>query len=75
VALSWLNLPCALKAPIGIGKRTSGDPGQSAARRGPQQGPSAWGPAPILASEHDRCGGMPSAAPERRDGLRCRLPG
>ena len=25
VALSWLTLPCALKAAIGIGKRTLGD--------------------------------------------------
>ena len=26
MALSWLNLPCALKAAIGIAKRTLGDP-------------------------------------------------
>jgi hypothetical protein len=25
MALSWLNLPCALKAAIGVGKRTLGD--------------------------------------------------
>ena len=29
MALSWLNLPCALKAAIGIGKRTLGDPRQA----------------------------------------------
>ena len=34
MALSWPNLPCALKAAIGIGKRTSGDPRQSAAPSG-----------------------------------------
>src|SRR6516165_1125732 len=38
LALRWLNLSCALKAAIGIGKRTLGDLG--------------LGPAPILASEH-----------------------
>jgi hypothetical protein len=38
MALSWLNLPCALKAAIGTGKRTLGDPHQSAAPQGPQQG-------------------------------------
>ena len=37
MALSWPNLLCALKAAIGIGKRTSGHPGQSAAPQGPQQ--------------------------------------
>jgi hypothetical protein len=26
MALSWLNLPCALKAAIGDGKQTLGDP-------------------------------------------------
>src|SRR6516165_1007633 len=38
LALSWPNLPCALKAAIGYGKRTLGDPGQSDPPRGPQQG-------------------------------------
>ena len=38
MALSWLNLTCALKAGIGIGNRTLGSPRQSAARRGPRQG-------------------------------------
>ena len=33
LALSWRNLPCALKAAIGIGKRTLGDPA-SLARAG-----------------------------------------
>ena len=41
MALSWLNLPCALKAAIGNGKRTLSDPRQSGARRGPRQGPAA----------------------------------
>jgi hypothetical protein len=41
VALSWLNLPQALKAAFGYGKRTLGDPGQSDPPRGPQQGPAA----------------------------------
>ena len=41
MALSWRNLPCALKAAIGIGKRTLGDPRQFAAPQGPQQGPFA----------------------------------
>ena len=40
MALSWRNLPCALKTAIGYGKRTLGDPRQSAAPQGPQQGPS-----------------------------------
>jgi hypothetical protein len=35
MALSWRNLPCALKAAVGIGKA---DIGQSAAPQGPQQG-------------------------------------
>jgi hypothetical protein len=35
MALSWPNLPCALRAAIGIGKRTSGNPRQSAAQQGP----------------------------------------
>jgi hypothetical protein len=39
LALRWHNLPCALKAAIGNGKRTSGNPRQSAAPQGPQQGP------------------------------------
>jgi len=34
LALSWLYLPCALKAAIGNGKRTLGDPSQSAAPQG-----------------------------------------
>ena len=34
LALNWPHLPCALKAAIGIGKRTSGGPRQSAAPRG-----------------------------------------
>jgi hypothetical protein len=38
MALSWLNLPCALKAGIGIGKRTLGDPRQSAAPQGRSKG-------------------------------------
>ena len=38
MALSWRNLPCALKAAIPYGKRTLGDPGQSDPPRGPQQG-------------------------------------
>jgi hypothetical protein len=37
MALSWPNLPCALKAAIGFGKRTLGHPRQSAAPQGPQQ--------------------------------------
>ena len=40
LALSWLYLPCALKAAIGKGKRTLGNPRQSAAHTGPQQGPA-----------------------------------
>ena len=36
MALSWPNPPCALKAAIGIGKRTLGDPRQYAAPQGPQ---------------------------------------
>ena len=38
MALRWLNLPCAVKAAIGYGKRTLGDSGQSDPPRGPQQG-------------------------------------
>src|SRR5262249_7684053 len=38
MALSWRNLPCALKVAIGIGKRTLGHPA-SLPRQGPQQGP------------------------------------
>jgi hypothetical protein len=34
LTLSWLNPPCPLKAAIGYGKRTLGDPRQSVARRG-----------------------------------------
>ena len=44
MALSWRNLPCALKAAIGIGKRTLGALASSAAPQGLQQGPRpiAW---------------------------------
>ena len=43
MALSWPNLPCALKAAIGIGKRTLGNPRQRAAPRGgPHQGPRPY---------------------------------
>ena len=38
MALSWPNLPCALKAAIGIGKQTLGHPTKSGAPQGPQQG-------------------------------------
>ena len=38
MALSWPNLPCALKAAIGIGKRTLDPSHQSAAPQGAQQG-------------------------------------
>jgi hypothetical protein len=41
MALRWHNLPCALKAAIGYGKRTLGDPGQSDPPGRPQQGPAA----------------------------------
>jgi hypothetical protein len=34
MALSWLNLPCALKAAIDIGGRTLGNPRQCAAPQG-----------------------------------------
>jgi hypothetical protein len=37
LALSWPNLPCALKTAIGFGKRTLGHHRQSAAPQGPQQ--------------------------------------
>ena len=40
LALSWPNLPCALKAAIGNGKQTLGDLRQSDAPQGPQQGGS-----------------------------------
>ena len=39
MALSWPNLPFALKAAIGVGKRTLGDRRQSGAPQGPRQGP------------------------------------
>ena len=38
MALRWHNLPCALKAAIGYGKRTLGDPGSLPRHRGAQQG-------------------------------------
>jgi hypothetical protein len=37
LALSWRNLPCALKPAIGSRKRTLGNPRQSVAPHGPQQ--------------------------------------
>jgi hypothetical protein len=48
MALSWPNLPCALKAAIGYGKRTLGALRQFAAPQGPQQGlrPYRAAPAP-----------------------------
>ena len=46
MALRWHNLPCALKAAIGIGKRTLGDPGQSAVRRRAASRPSVGGWSP-----------------------------
>jgi hypothetical protein len=39
LALSWLNLPCVLKAAIDSGKRTLGNPRQSGAPQGPHQCP------------------------------------
>jgi hypothetical protein len=44
MALSWLNLPCALKAAIGIGKRTSAL--ASAAPQGRSKPPSGPGSGP-----------------------------
>ena len=41
MALSWLNLPRALKAAIGNGKRTLGHPASLARAGGPRQGPAA----------------------------------
>src|SRR5215471_14129848 len=41
VALSWRNLPCALKAAIGSGTRTCGTRGSLARAGGPRQGPAA----------------------------------
>jgi hypothetical protein len=68
VALSWLNLPCALKPAIGYGKRTLGSPRQSAAPQGPQQGPRriAW------RRRTARTSGWPIASmrPRRRSGRR-----
>jgi hypothetical protein len=44
VALSWLKLPCALKAAIGIGKQTLGHPASLPRPQGPQQGPGSGRP-------------------------------
>ena len=44
MALRWHNLLCSLKAAIGYSKRTLGDPRQSAAPQGPQQGPRPYRP-------------------------------
>src|SRR6516165_6305436 len=38
MALSWLNLPCAPKAAIRIGKRKLGDPASLPRPKGPRQG-------------------------------------
>jgi len=38
MALSWLNLPCALKAAIGIGKQTLGHPASLPRHRGRSKG-------------------------------------
>jgi hypothetical protein len=45
MTLSWRNLPCALKAAIGIGKRTLGNPRQPARHRAAAR-PLGLGPAP-----------------------------
>jgi hypothetical protein len=50
VALRWHNLPCALKAAIGYGKRTLGALASLPCHRGRSKGLRI--PAPILASEH-----------------------
>ena len=47
MALSWLNLPCALKAAIGIGKRTFGHRCQSGVPQGGAARASAYRPSPI----------------------------
>ena len=44
MALSWLNLPCALKAAIGIGKRTLGHPASLPRHRGRSKGLSLSAP-------------------------------
>ena len=44
MALSWRNLPGALKAAIGVGKQTLGDPGQS----DPSPGAAARAPRPTV---------------------------
>jgi hypothetical protein len=53
MALSWRNLPCALKADIGTDKRTVGGLASLPRHRGRSK-VSAWVGAPVLASEHAR---------------------
>jgi hypothetical protein len=49
MALSWLTLPCALEAAIGIGKQTLGDPASLTRHRGRSK---ALGLSRVHASAH-----------------------
>jgi hypothetical protein len=79
MALSWLNLPCAVKAAIGIGKRTLGDPasvprhrGRSKAYRGPRPntrvmiGAASPAATPTAALRNRACAVFPLFAPAPR---------
>jgi len=54
---------CALKAAIGIGKQTLGNPRQSAGPQGPEQGPRpSWRPRAATRGERARLGGRGTSA-------------
>jgi hypothetical protein len=66
MALRWHNLPCALKAAIVIGKRTSGDPCQSDVRRGAATRPITGPGAHLRTCGPMMAGGtLPAAMPTR----------
>src|SRR5215471_15115520 len=72
LALSWPKVPCALKAAIGIGKRTLVDPRQSGAPQRSQQGPFRVREPPPCNTRAMSVGASPAATPTNSPRKRAR---